>query len=222
MSACIKNQRKKNIKVYLSVDGWTEYWYFDWLQNQINEREESLFTIKFEIEIGINPESFVKKTGVLGKELFVHVFDFESQEKVHVDRVRGIIDSLKKAKSLKSVQYEMAYSNFTFELWMLLHKKQFNRSLTHRDQYLSPINKAYNQKFKSLKEYKEKANFQRILDRISLSDVIDAVKRGEKITQNNYREYQLQTYKKYVFFRENPSLSVHEFVEKILKKCGLM
>lgn len=39
---------------------------------------------------------------------------------------------------------------------------------------------------------------------------------------NQANGYQLQRYKGYSFYRENPSLMVWEVVEKILKDCNLI
>ena len=112
------------------------------------------------------------------------------------------------------------YSNLTFELWMILHKKDCNSPFSDRSQYLAPINSAYNEKFNSLKSYKEERNFKRCLSKLSLSDVNDAVKRAKKITQNNKEIGNPQkSYKGFRYYQDNPSLSIWEIVEEILTEC---
>lgn len=58
----------------------------------------------------------------------------------------------------KDIRYVLGYSNFTFELWMILHKYPCNKILADRTQYLEFINKADNENFKSLKNSKTKKN----------------------------------------------------------------
>ena len=45
-------------------------------------------------------------------------------------------------------------SNFTFEVWMILHKSQCN-NCAHRRQYVRQINACYNEHFENLKQYKK-------------------------------------------------------------------
>ena len=130
---------------------------------------------------------------------------------------------MNKAEKLgKDVSYKLGYSNFTFELWIILHKIDCNGVKTRRKQYLPEINKAYDEKFEDLKEYKKENNFKRILQKLSINDVIDAVKRSEAIMKRNEENgYKLQQYKRYSFYKENPSLSVWEVINKILEECEI-
>ncbi|WP_430162531.1 RloB domain-containing protein [Paenibacillus algorifonticola] len=82
----------------------------------------------------------------------------------------------------KQLKYHLGYSNFTFELWIILHKSECNASFSHRREYLKPINKAYDEHFTNLVQYKQEAKFK----------------------------------------TENPSLSIWQSIEKILKDCGLL
>ena len=86
---------------------------------------------------------------------------------------------------MKKIDYELGYSNFTFELWMVLHKKTCNGSFANRSQYLEPINQAYGEKFEDLAHYKREDNFKRCLSKLSLEDVKSAIGRAQAITENN-------------------------------------
>ena len=56
---------------------------------------------------------------------------------------------------------------------------------------------------------------------MTLKDVQQAIQRSKDIMQKNPEYgYLLQSYKGYKYYRENPSLSIWESVEKILKKYG--
>lgn len=95
--------------------------------------------------------------------------------------------------------------------------------IAHRKNYLAPLNRAYNEHFENMDEYKHEANFKRCLEKLQLSNVIDAVNRAKTIMKRNQdRGYVLQQYKGYVYYKENPSLAIWEIIEKILKDCCLL
>ena len=87
---------------------------------------------------------------------------------------------MKKAQNIgKSIVYKLEYSNFTFELWVLLHKSDCNSSMSHRSQYIKQLNRAYSVNFEDLHQYKHQDNFERILGQLTLDHVKNAVKRSE-------------------------------------------
>ncbi|MDU7707018.1 MAG: RloB domain-containing protein [Clostridium sp.] len=111
----------------------------------------------------------------------------------------------------KQIKYKSGYSNFTFDLWIILHMANCNASFTHRKQYITPINKAFGEKFENMDEYKHEDNFKRCLSKMNLSNVIDAIERARKIMQkNNENGYRLLEYRGYKYYKENPSLSAWE------------
>jgi len=131
---------------------------------------------------------------------------------------------MKEAQKMgKDIRYVLGYSNFTFELWMILHKYPCNKILADRTQYLEFINKAYNENFKSLKKFKNEKEFHRILSNLTLDDVINAVNRAKAImldkSNNGLTE---KNYKGYKYYVDNPSLSIYKSIEKILTACKLI
>ena len=217
------NKQAKNSKFYLSVEGQTEAWYFEWLQKQINAQLAGTTRVSFTIRVGVTPESMLKKVVFFGKARFIHILDIESSEHKHIKKfeshLKMMTDLMKKDKN---IQYSLGYCNFSFELWMILHKSQCMSQLTDRKQYLNPINDLYHQKFESLKEYKEEQNFKKILAQLTLDDVIEAVKRADRITENNKKYSKSQIFGCYEYFKDNPSLSIHEFIKEIFKQYKLM
>ena len=130
---------------------------------------------------------------------------------------------IKKAEKIgKQIKYRSGYSNFTFDLWIILHMTNCNASFSHRKQYIGPINRALGEKFQNMDEFKEEENFKRCLKKMDLSNVIAAVERAKKIMQRNQENgYTLHQYKGYEYYKENPSLASWEAIEKILKDCEL-
>lgn len=215
--------RKEARKYYFSVEGETEKWYLDWLQETINAIPKSRYNVRFDSKIQKDPLARAKGITLLGKTEITHIFDRESEETVHMEQFRGTLDRMKDAEKLgKEIKYKLGYSNFTFELWMILHKADCNGAKAHRGQYLSDLNRAYDEKFENLKEYKNKSNFRRILKKLTIDDVISAVERSRAIMDiNKENGYKLQQYRGYKFYKENPSLSIWNIIEKILEECNL-
>lgn len=211
-------------KYYLSVEGETEKWYFEHLQDLINNSEESQNKVKFDIKINKSITSRAKSISAIFKTDVFHICDYESNEKLHIIQFNKVLDELKNVKKInKNINYKLGYSNFSFDLWIILHKNQQKSTVSHRKQYLKGINKAYNEKFKFIDDYKEEKNFKRLLSKITLEDVITAVKNGneirkmnEKNSKDNYRKHG-----KFEYYTENPDMTVNECVGQILKECGI-
>ncbi|MDD3350242.1 MAG: RloB family protein [Eubacteriales bacterium] len=215
---------KQTKKYYFSVEGETEQWYLKWLQNLINETLDSALKVSFDCPVQKNPVKRAKSIVVTGKTDIYHISDYESDEDVHVKEFKETMDNMKQAKGLgKQINYKFGYSNLTFDLWIVLHLSNCNGSLIHRRLYLSHINQAYGEHFENMDEYKHENNFKRILGRLTLQNVKDAVDRSKQIMKRNEENgYALQEYKGYKYYRENPALAVGEVIEKVLKDCKLV
>lgn len=216
--------RKCSKKYYFSVEGETEEWYLLWLKNLINSTEAAAFKVAIDCKIEKDPLKRAKGLLTTTKTEIYHFSDYESDKEEHVKQFTDTMDRMKAAMGLgKHITYKFGYSNFTFDLWIVLHKADCFGSLTNRKNYLSHINRAYGEKFESMDDYKHEDNFKRCLKKLSLNDVINAIERSEKIMDNNLASgYVLQKYKGFSYYRENPSLMVWEVIKKILKDCKLI
>lgn len=161
---------------------------------------------------------------IVGKTEITHIFDYESDEEKHIKEFKNTLDWMKEAQaSGKNIKYHLGYSNFTFELWMILYMSDCNTVLSHRRQYLNPLNRAYGEKFENLVQYKEEKNFKRILSKLTLEHVKQAIRRSEVIMRRNETMgNKPQQYKGYYYYKENPSLAVWEQIKQILQDCGLV
>jgi len=216
--------RKETKKYFFTVEGETEKRYFEWLQRTINGAPTALYTVKLNCPIQKDPLKRAKGLIALEKTEITHVMDRESEEEIHVQQFTTVLDRMKSAEKIgKSIKYNLGYSNFAFELWILLHKSDCNGSLTHRRQYLPSLNRAYTEQFENLDQYKHEDNFKRILGKLTLDDVGQAVRRSKAIMQTNQENgYVLRQHKGYKYYVENPSLSIWEIVESIMAECGLL
>lgn len=215
--------KKLTKKYYFSVEGETEHWYLKWLQDVINGTETSEFMVSIDCPVNKNPVKRVKSMNITRETVIYHFFDYESDEEIHARRFIEAMDNMKKAQNYKQVIYKSGYTNFTFDLWIILHKADCYGTYTHRKQYIAPINKAYGEHFEDMDEYKKENNFKRCLSKLSLQDVINAINRAKSIEKRNQDNgYVLHRYKGYKYYKENPSLSAWEAIEKILQDCRLI
>ncbi len=169
-------ERKHTKKYYFSVEGDTEHWYLKWLQDLINANEKSLYKVSIDYPIKKNPLKHAKSLVVTRRTEIYHFFDYESDDEIHVQCFRDAMDQMKKVKSLgKQITYKSGYSNFTFDLWIILHMIDCNASYVHRKQYIAAINKGYGERFQNMDEFKEEDHFKKCLKKLQLSHVIDAI-----------------------------------------------
>ena len=214
--------RKENKTFLFSVEGETEKWYFEWLQRIIYSEPNARYTVKLDCAKR-DPLKRAKAVPTLGRVEIFHIMDRESEELVHVQKFKNTLARMKSAERLgKSIKYRLGYSNFSFELWIVLHKADCNNMLNHRDQYLPLLNRAYAEEFENLDQYKHEAHFKRVLRSLTLGDVVQAVRRSESIMRTNHENgYTEHEYKGFKYYTVNPSLSIWEIVKKILAECGL-
>ncbi|HIU63690.1 MAG TPA: RloB domain-containing protein [Candidatus Avacidaminococcus intestinavium] len=215
--------RKLNNKYNLSVEGETEKWYFEWLQSEINKTVSATATVSFKsLKIEKNPIKYVKGLIGIGKLEAVHICDKESNEPNHTVQFLNTLKALKESqKQGKIVKYDLGYSNYTFDLWIILHKIECKCFFTDRNRYIEKINSAYNERFQNMNEYKHEANFKRILRCLSLADVKAAIVRAKSIRTHNLTNCTKQSKYGYDYFESNPDLSIHIFVEKVLEDAGI-
>lgn len=209
-------------KFVFTVEGETEQRYLEWLRDQINKCEGRRYNVAVDAKVQQSPKKFYKNANAKATPEVFHICDMESNETVHVEKFQNILSEMKEAKTQKKIVYRLGYSNFAFELWIVLHKRNCNGMLSHRRQYLEHINKAFDESFENLDQYKHEDNFKRCLGKMSLKDVREAIKRADIITENNKKdEKTLLQYKGYSYYRDNPALSIHEAVKKMFEECEI-
>lgn len=208
---------------YLSVEGETEKWYFEHLQELINNSKQIPYKVKFDIKVSKSIISRTKLIPAIYKTKAFHICDYESNQEVHTNQFLVTLKDLKEVKKInKNLDYILGYSNFSFDLWMILHKKQQINSISHRKQYVKGINSAYKENFKFIDDYKEEKSFRRILSKISLEDVIKAIHNGNEIRKRNQQSFEdkCKKFGNFEYYTENPDMTIHECVEQILQECG--
>ncbi len=219
--------RKNHVLKYtFTVEGETEMWYLKWLEQQINATPESRYNVAIDARVAMNPLKFAKTAiSFTTTSKAVHLCDYESNDKELVKKFHGVLDAMKKAKKIigRPFQYTLGYSNFSFELWIVLHKLNCNGMLADRSQYLNYINRAFSENFASLRHFKTEQNFKACLAKLTLDDVKQAIHRAKLIMDSKEKNgIAPMEYKGYTYYRENPALSIWESIEGILKDCSII
>ncbi len=217
---------KPPYSLFLSVEGSTEKLYFEWLRDTINANQSSRRRVSLSCE-KCSPLQFVKQVSILDiKARVFHVHDYEDP-KTDPGQFTKILKEMRAAESstgLKKFNYSLAYSNLTFDLWIMLHRADCYGLQTYSSAYWAKLQSAYGLTAQSFNKYKKEDNYKsQVLDKLTLQCVRDAIERAEKIEQSNQRNgYVKQSYKKYEYYANNPSLSIHVPIKAMLNECGLL
>lgn len=216
-------ERKQTKKYVFSVEGGTEKWYLEWLQNQINAQPSSIYNVKIKADVERSPAKYAKNINPLSVEYLAHICDCESPSEEDVNKFERILGEIKEANERSGLEYGLFYSNYTFELWMILHKADFFGYLVDKEKYLEPLNKYFKERFAGLKSYKEEANFKRCLNKLTLDDVKAAIRRAETIEAMNMKkgEKEKEAHGMH-YYGCAPSLTIHRPIKMILSDCGLL
>ncbi len=221
-------QKKTTNTFYVSVEGEnSERLYLDWLEKQINQSNAQK-NVKF-VKKPELPISFAK-TFVRGFEEFplFHICDYEGETKDDEFRFKKIIDDINTARKIKGkekkrqIKYNLCYTNLCFELWLILHKKKFNKPCNNKKDYLPEINELFGLNIKNFKEVKEKDNVEKILNQLTLNNVFDAIKNAKTLMKQCGEVNECKEYSGFKYFPQQPSLNLHEFFELVLKACGAL
>ena len=216
-------ERKETRKYVFSVEGDTEKWYLDWLCKQINAGENAKYRVLITSAVQKNPLKFAKRLTVSTTPEVVHLCDVEGEKPSELRAFQNVLDLMKAANEAKDIEYNLGYSNLSFELWMILHKEDCRAPLSTKKQYLGRINHAYGTEFESLDQYKEERNFANCLSRLTLDDVVQAIRRSQSLMHEKQssgsREHEHAGYR---YYPDNPALTIDRAVEKILRECGII
>lgn len=215
------------MRFYISCEGETERWYFEWLQRQINKDKRTREKIDFCFK-NISPSSFAKSNknaftnAMIEGTKFCRVQDIEDYSECQIKAFHNLLKSNKEAKNiLKKVSFIIGYSNYTFEVWIIAHKTKV-KSVAHRDHYYRQINSAFGKKFENNCDYKSKSNFESILKLLTLDDVINnALPECQRFKSKNSTDDPQSKRSMYGFtyMLKEPDTTLDDFV-KIILKCA--
>ncbi len=202
-------------KTYLCIcDGQQEKMYLEHVARLVNDFPNKV--IKFNVYI--DRPYRLKKT--YEDYSCAALFDYDFDD-VNFKRNIELCDKLNrnerkygKGKNQRFIYH--AYSNVNFDLWLILHKKDFNRPVSRTDAYVNEVRKIYG--LGSNEDIKNRETLNRILNQISLIDVKKAIERAEKIKKTKDPKEATKVGSTLIY--PNPDFSIHEFLKVVLKDSG--
>lgn len=222
--------RKESRQFNISVEGINcEKMYFEHLAKLINRCDRSTYNLKVDPK-KMSPLEYAKRNAYKpvdkkkgNKKIpYIHVQDIEDYyDDFQRNKFFEMIDDMRTAEKQFNIGYALGYSNYTFELWMLLHVADMTHAVQDRHSYLAPINRWFHKRYTDIDQFKSHDEFQAILDEfVTLDTIKQAIERAESIVQNNADNRKIkETHKGVTFYRDNPDVSVHEVVQMIFDVC---
>ena len=147
------------------------------------------------------------------------LFDYDYKD-VEFRRNIEICDKLNKElkpgnrKSGRHIYH--AYSSVNIDLWLILHKEDYQKSVSSNNSYIPDVRRIYN--LKATANIKNKEITRRILEQITLEDVRSAIKRADRI-RNTKVGMDGEIVGNSVIY-ENPDFSLHEFLKIVFIASG--
>lgn len=200
-------------KTYFCIcEGQQEMLYFKHLSNLLRDlpkRSITFNTVK-------GKPYLVTKNQVEYDTAAVFDFDFNEEEFHKSIALCDKGPSKGKKKKTDPVIWH-AYSNVNFDLWLLLHKKCFNKTVFANNDYHAEIRKEYG--LGPTENIKNEKVMNKILNQISLADVKKAVERAEQIRSGKCEDGKLCG-KTMIY--SNPDFSIHLFIKYVLSQWNQM
>ena len=221
--------KKESRQFNISVEGINcEMMYFEHLARLINASGLNTYNLKV-VPKKMSPFEYAKRNAYKPIEKrnkksipFIHIQDIEDYyDESQRTKFFRMIEELRTTEEQFRISYMLGYSNYTFELWMLLHTADMDYAVQDRKAYLAPINQYFRRHYSNMDEFKQHNEFQGILDEfVTLDSIKLAIGRAKEIVENNGKAGKTkETYKGITFYHDNPDISVHEVIELIFKVC---
>ncbi len=147
------------------------------------------------------------------------VFDYDLNDvefKRNIEICDKLDKKLKPSKRKTGRHIYHAYSSVNFDLWLVLHKEDYNRSVTRNHAYIPDVRRIYG--LTSTDNIKNEAIIEKILSQITLDDVKEAIRRAEGIRNSKMQTDRMKLGSTVVY--PNPDFSIHEFIKVVLEDSG--
>lgn len=206
------NRKRYKKTVFCVVEGQQEELYLKHLANLLSDFPRKI--VKFNISKGTADK--LRGNGIEYDS--VCIFDHDFDEILFSKNLETCIEldrkyNRKAREDRRRIHH--AFSNICFDLWLLLHKKEFRRPINTTDGYVNEIRKAFG--LPSDADIKNKETIEAILKQISLEDVSKAISRAESIKSSKLA-IDIRRTSKGAEYYDNPDTSVDIFIKELLSE----
>ena len=168
--------------------------------------------IRFDCSIA-SPQQLYKERS--SNQTTICLFDFDNNQTEFESSLQACIKCATKEKAVFH-----SYSSMCFDLWLLLHKTDYTKSVYYPDDYIKNVISAYGLT-KGI-DIKNEDTIKVMIEQITIDDVKDAVIRAERIRRNAEQNGVPHIVAGKYRYYDNPDLSLQVFVRKLLELCGKM
>ncbi len=187
--------------------------YFNRVMKLINDYENRKADVLFDYAepYGGDPKCVVERTvqKSIGKSNKLSVFDFDGKKIKYEEAIELASEN----------RIELGYTNFCFDLWIILHKEDFFGKVLHQDDYAVEVKRVFG--LPTTANIKRSSNVEKIMEQITLEDIKNAIVRADKIEANNLTTVPNHTPQKHIAYYDNPDTQVHTALRTIFNKAGI-
>ena len=210
--------QKGTISYYGAYEGLQEEKYLKHLQFLINQNQNATKRVNFRFTSsnGGGPLYIVQKS--LRSSTFANL-----KELIKNKKIVAIFDYDFKQDFIEAIHYGekhcviLGYSNVNFDLWLLLHKKKFQKKITKTNGYEKELRKVYH--LDKDDNIKTEEHIEKILNQITLEDVKRAIENAREISK--FHEENKDNISSLSNHYEQPYIKLYEFIAMVLEEVGL-
>lgn len=186
--------------------------YFDKVAELVNCVEERTQDLIFDYAepYGGDPKCVVERTiqKSIGKENKVAVFDYDGKKEKYEEAVDLAIRN----------KIELGYTNYCFDLWLILHKEDYFEVVENQDSYADKLRQVYG--LAEDANIKKEKRVIEMVNQIGLSDIKSAIQRGRKISEDNQSKEANTTPEENRYY-DNPDTQMHVLLQLLFEKVGI-
>lgn len=202
-----KAPRLTCVNYFCVVEGQQEALYIRHLSKLLNQLSKR--KINFNVKTGKLKD--IEKNNVDYDAVLIFDYDFKYVE--FERNLSGCVNLNKKNKRTKRNIYH-AYSSACFDLWLILHKKYFDRPVSKAQGYINEVRRTFN--LDSEADIKSEKIIEDILNQITLDDVKKAVERAEEICQKKLPSDAININGEVYY--PNLDFSIHKFIKILIEQ----
>lgn len=206
--------RKPQVLYIIGCEGKNqEPMYFNRVMKLINENVNRKADVLFDYAepYGGDPKCVVERTvqKSIGKSNKLSVFDFDGKKIKFEEAIELANEN----------RIELGYTNFCFDLWIILHKADCFGTVLHQDDYADEVRRVFGLPITA--NIKKSSNVEKIMEQITLEDIKTAIIRADKIDTSNLTQTPNYTSQKNIVYYNNPDTQVHTALKSIFQKVGI-
>lgn len=186
--------------------------YFAKVQDLINSIEPRTHDLLFDFAepFGGDPKCVVQRvvTKSIGKQNKGAVFDYDGKQAKYEEAIDLAMEN----------QITLGYTNYCFDLWLILHKEDYFSSVNSQDDYVGKLRQVYGLRRDA--NIKKKEQVELILKQIDIEDIKAAIVRADFIASSNLKKEANKTSQKHEYY-DNPDTKIHNMLRSIFHKVGV-